>query len=183
MLTYHNICHEAGTWHSGPSFQLGHLPSYLALHRLRLQRRLLSQWYRESVCWDQSWNTASSLWTKKSWEGKTHRNNKSNSLSILLQCAHTLMHRWVMVIKQGRNAFICPNQHILQKETQRSKFMREETADVRLWFRWHIQSLSRTRLNAVFNIFSLIIFLCKQQDKVSVFKVILKSAPMKFRML
>lgn len=147
MLTYHNICHAAGTWHSGPSFLQGHLPSYLALHRLRLQRRLPSQWYPGSVCWHQSWNTASSLWTKKSWEGKTHRNNKSNSWSILqyYYFAHTHMHRWVNVHKTRNVIYYLFNHHILQKEPQRTKFMREETADVLLWFRWHIHSLSRTR--------------------------------------
>lgn len=83
--TDHSISHGEETWHSGPSFQLGPLPSCLALHRPGLWRRLPSQWHPAISCWRQSWNTASSSETKESWEGLT----RISITMIYTHCKHT----------------------------------------------------------------------------------------------
>lgn len=71
-LTYRNISHAAGTWHSGPSFRPGRRPSCLAPRRLRLQRTPPCRSSPGNVCWHRSWSTAFSCGTKESFGRGKH---------------------------------------------------------------------------------------------------------------
>lgn len=99
-LTYRNISHAAGTWHSGPSFRPGRRPSCLAPRRLRLQRTPPCRSSPGNVCWHRSWSTAFSCGTKESFGRGKHIPSTTDSAHsfkdscIYCQMNSTFSQKW-----------------------------------------------------------------------------------------